>query len=140
MEGHYVPNAGFFEDVVYGDPASSSGSQGPDSVEDFGDVHSGQTYGYAVGGDVEVNDVKLEQDPGASNQSDMKNETAEQITLDMSGLRVTDNVSAEESNAEKNQQALSSEEVDALLDKCLLQALHTTVKDKDLPVPGSTLW
>ncbi|KAI3874886.1 hypothetical protein MKW98_019459 [Papaver atlanticum] len=140
VEGHYVPNAGFFEDVVYGDPASSSGSQGPDSVEDFGDVHSEQTYGYAVGGDVEVNDVKLEQDPGASNEDDMKNETAEQITSDMSGLRVTENVSAEESNAEKNQHALSSEEVDALLDKCLLQALHTTVKDKDLPIPGSTLW
>ncbi|KAI3984578.1 hypothetical protein MKX01_040455 [Papaver californicum] len=140
VEGHLVPNAGFFEDVVYEDPASSSGSQGPDSFEDFGNIRSDQTYGYAVGGDVEVNDVKVEQDPGASNQADMENETAEQITSDMSGLRVAENVSAEESNAEKDQQALSSEEVDALLDKCLLQALHTTVKDKDLPIPGSTLW
>ncbi|KAI3986403.1 hypothetical protein MKX01_037685 [Papaver californicum] len=141
VEGHLVPNAGFFEDVVYGDPASSTGSQGCDSFEDSGNnVHSDQTYGYAFGGDVEVNDVKLEQVPGASNQADMKNETAEQITSDMSALRVAENVSAEESNAEKDQQALSSEEVDALLDKCLLQALHTTVKEKDLPIPGSTLW
>ncbi|MCL7035421.1 hypothetical protein MKW94_006807, partial [Papaver nudicaule] len=139
-EGHCVPNAGFFEDVVYGDPACSSGSQGSDSIEDFGNVHGDQTYGYGVGGDIEVNDIKLEQDPGASNQADIKNETAEQITTNMSGLRVAENVSAEESNAEKDQQALSSEEVDALLDKCLLQALHTTVKEKDLPMPGSTLW
>ncbi len=35
---------------------------------------------------------------------------------------------------------LTIEEMDALLDKCLLEALHVTVKDKDLPMPGSTLW
>ena len=35
---------------------------------------------------------------------------------------------------------MTVEEVDALLDTCMLQALHTTVKEKDLPMPGSTLW
>ncbi|KAJ0603929.1 putative SUI1 domain, PUA domain, PUA-like superfamily, SUI1 domain superfamily, Pre-PUA protein [Helianthus annuus] len=39
-----------------------------------------------------------------------------------------------------SQVSLSVEDVDALLDKCLLQAFYTTLKDKDLPIAGSTLW
>jgi len=35
---------------------------------------------------------------------------------------------------------LTTEEIDSLLDKCLLQALYTSIKEKDLPMPGSTLW
>ncbi|XP_021834521.1 eukaryotic translation initiation factor 2D-like [Prunus avium] len=52
---------------------------------------------------------------------------------------VTDDGSADQSIGE-DQHPLSTEDVDTLLEKCLLQALHTTVKDKDLPTPGSTLW
>lgn len=53
-------------------------------------------------------------------------------------MKVTENVTADESIDE--QLALSSEDVEAYLDRCFLQALHTTVKDKDLPMPGSTFW
>eukprot|EP00897_Mesotaenium_endlicherianum_P007401 jgi/Mesen1/668/ME000109S10887 len=35
---------------------------------------------------------------------------------------------------------MTAEETDALLDRCLLQALRSTLKDKDLPIPSSTLW
>lgn len=57
----------------------------------------------------------------------------------MSDLKVTENVSTDGNNVE-DQHTLSTEDVDEILDKCLLQALHTTVNDKDLPIPGSTLW
>lgn len=75
----------------------------------------------------------------STSSTDLKNEFAEQVVEDMRELKVNENVSTEDANVEE-QQNLSSEDVDALLDKCLLQALHTTVKDKDLPIPGSTLW
>lgn len=60
-------------------------------------------------------------------------------TSNMADLEVTDNASVEESTGE-DQLNLSTEDVDMLLDKCLFQALYTTVKDKDLPMAGSTLW
>ncbi|KAJ0085815.1 hypothetical protein Patl1_07118 [Pistacia atlantica] len=67
------------------------------------------------GGTADVKDVISEPNPGSITQNDHQGNAAE--------LHV-----------------LSTEDVDAHLDKCLLQALHTTVKDKDLPIPGSTLW
>ncbi|OVA07440.1 Translation initiation factor SUI1 [Macleaya cordata] len=143
VEGRYVPNAGFLEDVVFEDPASSSSFQVSDACGDFSNALGDQTNGVSIGEEREVRDatdVHLEQDHGTSKQIDVTNEIPEEMISDMSGLRVTDNVYAEESNGEKDQRTLSSEEVDALLDKCLLQALHTTVKEKDLPMPGSTFW
>ncbi|URD76901.1 Translation initiation factor SUI1 [Musa troglodytarum] len=76
----------------------------------------------------------------ASKNLDAGAQTHEEMTADISGLKFSDNVTAEVQSDEKEQQTFSGEEIDALLDKCLLQALHTTVKDKDLPMPGSTLW
>lgn len=67
-------------------------------------------------------------------------QNSEEIMSEISGLKVSEKVAAESSSDDKEQQILSTEEIDALLDKCLLQASHTTVKDKDLPIPGSTLW
>ncbi|KAL0326446.1 UNVERIFIED_CONTAM: Eukaryotic translation initiation factor 2D [Sesamum radiatum] len=66
-------------------------------------------------------------------------EVSEQITTAMVDLQVVEDAAGIESNVD-DQHLLSVEDVDALLDKCLLQALHTTVKDKDLPMPGSILW
>ncbi|KAI4331912.1 hypothetical protein L6164_016860 [Bauhinia variegata] len=62
---------------------------------------------------------------------------ADQITAGVSDLKLPDTWSAD---VPDDQQGLSTAGIDSLLDKCLLQALHTTVKDKDLPLPGSTLW
>ncbi|XP_058097561.1 uncharacterized protein LOC131242743 [Magnolia sinica] len=142
-EGHYVPNAGFLEDVVLEDPASSSVSQVSDSHEEADnastDLHDDVNNG-EEGDPVDVLDVHSEQDVNASLQRELKDEISVEMAVDMSGLKVlSDGVSVQELN-EKDHHTLSSEEVDALLDKCLLQALHTTVKDKDLPIPGSTLW
>lgn len=68
-----------------------------------------------------------------------KNDTEEDVIGSMNELNLADDVSANEANTDKPN-TLSPEEVDALLDQCLLQALHTTLKEKDLPIPGSTLW
>ncbi|KAJ6693190.1 hypothetical protein OIU85_003999 [Salix viminalis] len=108
VEGHYVPNAGFLEDVVFEDPVFLSSVQVPDSCEGSGD---------------------------SSNH-----ENDEQVTTVVGGFKVTDNIAADESTTVEEQHTLSAEDLDAYLDKCLLQALHTTVNDKDLPMPGSTLW
>ena len=58
------------------------------------------------------------------------------VMSNLSGLSVSEDVSS----GDREHNALSTQEVDVLLDKCLLQALHTSVKDKDLPIPGSALW
>ncbi|XP_077231685.1 eukaryotic translation initiation factor SUI1 family protein isoform X2 [Tasmannia lanceolata] len=134
VEGHYVPNAGFLEDVVLEDPALSSVSLTSDSYESssnelHNDFYNGEVVNQVI--DSEKDDVLA--------PIDIKNEISA-IASDMSGLKVADNISTEEANEEKDQHTLSSEEMDDLLDKCLLQALHTTVNDKDLPMPGSTLW
>ena len=66
-----------------------------------------------------------------------ENDTAAEVTEGVADLNLRDTASA---NDPDDQQTLSTADVNSLLDKCLLQALHTTVKDKDLPLPGSTLW
>lgn len=136
VEGHYVPNAGFLEDVVFADPASSF-SQTSHSSNDAMDSSHNQP---SETSDKEVEDsVDPVPDNAAVSQSEARNDTAEGITSSVADLKVTDDASVEESIVE-DQQPFSAEDVDMLLDRCLLQALHTTIKDKDLPMPGSTLW
>lgn len=142
VEGRYVPNAGFFEDAVFEDPALLQSGQASDSCEGSTDVSNGQQNGddnIEVGENVDVTDVFDETNHASSSskQIDVDNATAEEIIGGVGDLKVTDNVLSEDLNV---QHTLSTEDVDALLDKCLLQALHTTIKDKDLPMPGSTLW
>lgn len=139
VEGHYVPNAGFLEDVVFEDP-SLFASQTSDSCEtdDSIDPQNG-INNEEVGEASDVADAHSDLDPASQTHTDLQNDIAEQVVADVGDLKVTENASTDELNVE-DQHTLSSEELDALLDKCLLQALHTTVTDKDLPIPGSTLW
>ena len=143
VEGHYVPNAGFLEDVVFEDPASSSSfCQTSDSVDDEATNSSRNQEDEIDEKDVRDSaDATHDQSVPKSvsiSQTDAVNDTAEQeISSSMADLKVVDNVSNDESVVE-DQHPLSTEDVDMLLDKCLLQALHTTIKD--LPMPGSTLW
>ncbi|OAY75323.1 Eukaryotic translation initiation factor 2D [Ananas comosus] len=134
VEGRFVPNAGFLEDVVVEDPVLSSVSRLTDT--------SGETSGNSLNDDRDGDTVEKGDQVGTSADDDVRVETSEEVTEDMGALKLSENVTTEEEpNDEKEQQTItSSEDVDALLDKCLLQALHTTVKDKDLPMPGSTLW
>lgn len=121
-----MPNAGFLEDAVFEDPAFLQSCQSDQCASDQQNVVEGESVG-------EVSS-KLEAKPGSD-----RNDDQEQLAADVAQLKVTGAASDEASNAEE-QSHMSVEDVDALLDKCLLQALHTTVKDKDLPMPGSTLW
>lgn len=136
MEHPYVPNAGFYEDVVFEDPALLS--QASDSGE--GDVSTNQQNGIdneEMGDVIGVRDASG--DSASIPRNDMSSEVIEQVTSDLGDVNIAEEVSVQEATVE-DQTSLSVEDVDALLDKCLLQALHTTVKDKDLPMPGSTLW
>lgn len=139
-----MPNAGFLEDVVFEDPAFPSPAQASDLCEIATDASNDQQTGInsrEVGESADVNDVVLESHPTSMTQLECKNDIADQVAADVGDLKVTDNIAADESAVGgEEQHTLSAEDVDAYLDKCLLQALHTTVKDKDLPMPGSTLW
>jgi translation initiation factor 2D len=121
VEGSYVPNAGFFEDVVFGDPALS---QPP--VDDLS----------------EIGEETTEEKKKLLPDNDQMVETAEELSTDVSSvLKIAESTSEDNKNEEEEEEHIMTvEEIDALLDKCLLQALHTSVKDKDLPIPGSTLW
>ncbi|OMO51553.1 Translation initiation factor SUI1 [Corchorus capsularis] len=139
VEGHYVPNAGFFEDAVFEDPSFFASNQPAPSGEkatDLSDAQESGTDKENIGESVDVNDVVSERNASPT-QNDSEN-AAEEITTDVSDLKLNDNIAASESNIEHH--PLSAEDVDSHLDRCLLQALHTTVKEKDLPMPGSTLW
>ncbi|XP_043687534.1 eukaryotic translation initiation factor 2D [Telopea speciosissima] len=142
VEAHCVPNAGFLEDVVLEDPSISSVSQTSDSCENVNKTSSDQQDGIDHGKGGEVVDaagLHSEQDLASSTHVYLREDVPEEITADVGSLKITENISAEE-NSEKDQNILSTKEIDALLDKCLLQALHTTVKGKELPIPGSMLW
>uniref|UniRef100_A0A1D1XK90 Eukaryotic translation initiation factor 2D n=1 Tax=Anthurium amnicola TaxID=1678845 RepID=A0A1D1XK90_9ARAE len=132
-EGHYVPNAGFLEDVVIEDPASSSSCQTSerDQLDDAASEEDQEAVGTS---DVHSGNVD------SAAQCNVNNEASVDIENDLCSLNISDNISTEEPNDDRDQRSLSSEEVDTLLDKCLLQALHVSVKEKDLPMPGSTLW
>ncbi|CAL9766312.1 unnamed protein product [Musa acuminata subsp. burmannicoides] len=137
-EGHYIPNAGFLEDVVMEDPNLLSVSQPADEPLDASNDED--HVNTAERDRVDTSSIHATTDIDAPMNLNVTDQISEEMTTDISGLKVSDNVTAEEPSDEKEQQTLSSEEIDALLDKCLLQALHATVKDKDLPMPGSTLW
>lgn len=138
MEHPYVPNDGFYEDVVFASPSLLSTGQAFDSVEGGASVDDGNGNNNEGKGDVvHVRDAPV--DPASIAQNDMSSEVIEQVTSDLDDLNMVEKVSAQDTTTE-DQILLSAEDVDALLDKCLLQALHTSVKDKDLPMPGSILW
>ncbi|KAJ9167236.1 hypothetical protein P3X46_021902 [Hevea brasiliensis] len=142
VEGHYVPNAGFLEDAVFEDPASTLSVHSSDECQATRDAsyeQQNEVESKEILESADMNDVISEPHPSLIAELDCKNDIVEQVTADASNLNVTDNVAADESTTEE-QYTLSTADVDAYLDKCLLQALHTTVKDKDLPMPGSTLW
>ncbi|KAF3787587.1 Eukaryotic translation initiation factor 2D [Nymphaea thermarum] len=146
VEGQLVPNAGFLEDMVIEDPAlvevsteqASSEEVHNDSVH-LHDTNANETHEKVM--DAEA--ATPEQSAGVSARIEVEGDTASQMTSNFGTLRVADEVSAtvaEEHTDDKDQHVLSSEEIDILLDKCLLQALHATIKDKDLPMSGSALW
>ncbi|KAL8110128.1 uncharacterized protein LOC141672571 [Apium graveolens] len=128
----YVPNAGFLDDLVLEDPSLSSDCQGAYSYE-------GEASIMEENGANETGVVADAKDDHVSNSNIVENELNEQVIANVQDLKITED--GGQSNADPEQPLiLSVEDVDTLLDKCLLQALHTTVKDKDLPMPGSTLW
>ncbi|MFQ6627590.1 hypothetical protein Gotur_005828 [Gossypium turneri] len=139
VEGHYVPNSGFLEDVVLEDPSFLASNQPSDSSEGAtceSDVQQSCVNNENTEGSIDVNGA-ISDACAASMQNDSEN-AAKEIMMDASDLKSTANVDAAKLDIELS--SLSIEDVDSHLDRCLLQALHTTVKDKDLPMPGSTLW
>ncbi|KAI4331910.1 hypothetical protein L6164_016858 [Bauhinia variegata] len=140
VEDRYVPNAGFLEDVVFEDPSFSSSSQ----ISDLGEGGSGlstdeQSSTKNNEGQKSLDTSSFQAEPSTASMTsiDDGNDHADQITAGVSDLKLQDTGSAD---VPDDQQGLSTADIDSLLDKCLLQALHTTVTDKDLPLPGSTLW
>lgn len=138
VEGYNVPNGGFLEDVVIEDPSLSSASQCFDSCEADASTDQQNDLYDEVGQGGSVSNAHSDLDPPSTMHADLKNDISDQIVEDVGDLKVTENVN-DEKNVE-DQHTLSTEDVDEILDKCLLQALHTTINDKDLPIPGSTLW
>ncbi|KAK9069947.1 hypothetical protein SSX86_010345 [Deinandra increscens subsp. villosa] len=126
-EGRYVPNAGYLDDVVFEDPSLFTTSQQSDA-----DV----TISHGNDEDNREAEVAMNGSDASHPDSSSKMQSNPDIDQDFGDLKLTegDKGSVEEQNM------LSVEDVDALLDKCLLQAFYTTIKDKDLPIAGSTLW
>uniref|UniRef100_A0A453RJI1 Uncharacterized protein n=1 Tax=Aegilops tauschii subsp. strangulata TaxID=200361 RepID=A0A453RJI1_AEGTS len=125
-DGRYVPNEGFYDDMVIEDPNFASASQHIDSSEDPSEGKQDKAA-------VDVSECLTEDHA-------INSETIENVTAGVSELNLPQEKTTEEQTEEKEHQHLSTEEIDSLLDICLLQALHTNVKDKDLPMPGSILW
>ncbi|XP_065881249.1 uncharacterized protein [Euphorbia lathyris] len=138
VEGHFVPNAGFYEDAVFEDPVFASSVHVSDSSEVASGTSSDQQNEDKNNEVGESSDANVVSVPQQSSVTELDFQNIEQVTADVGDMKMADNVAADESIDE--QHTLSAEDVDAYLDRCLLQALHTTVKDKDLPMPGSTLW
>lgn len=134
-EGRYVPNAGFLEDVVFEDPSVSTISQQSDNDATSDHVNNDADNRES---DVAMNGSDASYTDSSSKMQSNPN-TDQQIMTDFDDLKVSENVQSDKGTNE-DQNALSVEDVDALLDKCLLQAFYTTLKDKDLPIAGSTLW
>ncbi|XP_057456977.1 uncharacterized protein LOC130747933 isoform X2 [Lotus japonicus] len=138
VEGRYVPNAGFLEDVVYEDPSlfPPAHDSAPNEVSCETSIdHQNNTKGGEAEESLDVNELQTDSGPALTTPKDGENDTANEITTGVADLELPDTGSANDTTDQ-----LSASDVDSLLDKCLLQALHTTVKDKDLPLPGSTLW
>lgn len=131
------------EDIVLEDPSLPSGGQVSDSCDN--DFSVGQTNvnnkehmpdACTAEGTSSVIDSVSTDDPTVTD------DISEQITTSLVDLHVMEDARGIEPNVPNVSEPhlVSVEGVDMLLDKCLLQALHTTVKDKDLPIPGSMLW
>ncbi|KAF0932154.1 hypothetical protein E2562_008685 [Oryza meyeriana var. granulata] len=131
-DGRYVPNEGFYDDIVVEDPNYASQSQPFGSSEDPAEgIHDSTIEGEEAAVDVSESHTA---DPA------IHVEAVEDLTAGVSEVKLHEDKATEEPTEEREHQNLSTEEIDSLLDKCLLQALHMSVKDKDLPIPGSTLW
>ncbi|KAG8071058.1 hypothetical protein GUJ93_ZPchr0006g41808 [Zizania palustris] len=134
-DGRYVPNEGFYDDIVVEDPNYASPSQPIDSSEDHAEGMDDSTIeGEEAAVDVSESHIR---DPV------IHIEAVEDLTSGVSEVKLPEDKTSEEPSQpteEREHQNLSTEEIDSLLEKCLLQALHTSVKDKDLPILGSTLW
>ncbi|KAK1436649.1 hypothetical protein QVD17_02431 [Tagetes erecta] len=130
-EGRYVPNAGFLEDVVFEDPSLLTTSQQSDTdvTSDHDNDADNRESEMAMNG----TDASH---PDSSSNMQSNPDIDQQVTTDLGDLKVTES----DKGSTEEQATLSTEDVDALLDKCLLQAFYTTIKDKDLPIAGSTLW
>lgn len=138
VEGHHVPNAGFFEDVVFEDPAVQSSTQASHLNSEIGDKCNDQDSG--ISGENNVEYVEENNATGKNSASAAESASiADELTADLDDVKLADGQIASDTKAGE-QIVLSTEDVDSHLDKCLLQALHTSLKDKDLPMPGSTLW
>jgi translation initiation factor 2D len=134
-----VPNAGFLEDVVFGHPSLlSPPSHDSDLTEAACETSIDQQNNTKseAEGSLDVNGLPSDSSHALTTPNNDEI-AADEITAGVVDLKLPDNDSPSEPN---DQHTLSTSDVDLLLDKCLLQALHTTLKDKDLPIPGSTLW
>lgn len=131
-DGRYVPNEGFYEDIVVEDRNYASPSQPADSSEDHVEGMHDST--------IEGEEAAVDVSESHTTDHDIHVEAIEDLTAGVSEVKLPEDNATEEPTEEREHQNLSTEEIDSLLDKCLLQALHTSVKDKDLPIPGSTLW
>lgn len=140
VEGRFVPNEGFLEDVVFGHPSLvSSPSHDSDLTEsacETSNDRQNNTNNDEAEGSLDVNELPADSSHALTTRNNDEN-TADQITARVGDLKLPGSDSPNDSN---DQHTLSTSDIDLLLDKCLLQALHTTLKDKDLPMPGSTLW
>jgi translation initiation factor 2D len=105
----------------------TSQSQGPD------DEHAEVTHESSVSAEDAAVDI-------SGSHPDVHNEVVEEITDGVHELELPEKETTEQQSEEKGHPNLTTEEVDSLLNKCLLQALYTSIKEKDLPFPGSTLW
>ena len=136
-----MPNTGFYEDAVFEDPATVSSFQTSDLTEgDYGTSNDQQHNSTeSIGGveSLDVNDAPADSAHALTTPNDAANDSTNGLTDGVGDLKLQDVDPVDEPN---DQPSLSTADIDSLLDKCLLQALHTTVKDKDLPMPGSTLW
>lgn len=141
-EGRYIPNGGFLEDVVLEDPTSIATSQATDPSEsEVVDASDHLPQGNGDDSQVDVqHGNKFDSRHDAAKQLGVENEDSDQVVKDLNTLKITDDTEEDASSVKGEYATMSVEEIDTLLDKCLLQALYTTVKDKDLPMPGSTLW
>ncbi|XP_047321462.1 eukaryotic translation initiation factor 2D [Impatiens glandulifera] len=127
VDGQLVPNAGFLENVVYGDPSLSSTSEAHGSCESDDGVEQ------------QKDDVAQIIELQSGTDAGSKNVDVERVINEIAELEVAENSTTDELSNREHQSS-STEEMDLILDKCLLQALHKSIKEKDLPIPGSTFW
>ncbi|KAI3711022.1 hypothetical protein L2E82_40824 [Cichorium intybus] len=153
VEGRYVPNTGFLEDVVFEDPSLSTNDatndhgNNPDNIEleaamddmdaNYLDSSSKLEPHQNISQQAAMDDMDANY-PDSSSKLEPHQNISQQVTTEFGHLKVTENVESDKIIAE-DQNTLSTEDVDALLDNCLLQAFYTTPKDKDFPIVGSKL-